>query len=57
MKLTFDADSVKVADKDRSVIQCNDSVVQLTRQTLDPSCNKYCDLIGQDQVSISHINL
>ena len=24
---------------------------------LDPSCNKYCDLIGQEQVSISHINL
>jgi hypothetical protein len=24
---------------------------------LYPSCNKYCDLIGQEQVSISHINL
>ena len=24
---------------------------------LDPSCNKYCYLIGQEQVSISHINL
>ena len=24
---------------------------------LDPSCNKYCDLIGQKQVSISHTNL
>ena len=21
---------------------------------LDPSCNKYCDLIGQEEVSISH---
>ena len=24
---------------------------------LDPSCKKSCDLIGQEQVSISHINL
>ena len=24
---------------------------------LDHSCNKYCDLIGQCKVSISHINL
>ena len=24
---------------------------------LDHSCNKYCDLIGQEEVSISHINL
>jgi hypothetical protein len=24
---------------------------------LDPSCNKYSDLIGQEQVSIPHINL
>ena len=24
---------------------------------LDPSCNKYCDLIDQEQVSIPHINL
>ena len=24
---------------------------------LDPSCNKYCYLIGQEQVSISLINL
>ena len=25
--------------------------------SLDHGCNKYCDLIGQKQVSISHINL
>ena len=24
--------------------------------TLDHGCNKYCDLIGQEEVSISHIN-
>ena len=28
-----------------------------TYMYLDPSCNKYCYLIGQEQVSISHINL
>ena len=38
---------------DESSQQCSGQYITI----LDPSCNKYCYLIGQKQVSISHINL
>ena len=33
------------------------SLNRCSKYHLDHSCNKYCDLIGQCKLSISHINL
>ena len=40
-----------------SILNPIDPLASVSNLYLDPNCNKYCYLIDQEQVSISHINL
>ena len=45
------------ADQDQGNIHITQDVVRAISISLDHSCNKYCNLIGQREVSISHRHL
>ena len=55
-KYTIEPVTVSILGKYMSISGfCN--AIRYTCTCLDHSCNKYCDLIGQEEVTISHKNL